>query len=141
MPCLLISLFLGPLNVLREAFNRVGSIVAKFLQHTGQPAGLSVDGSGQSGDAVDIAATVREVRAEGLLDTPTVAFDDLGEWSVHVVLTAVHQRRLVEFPISPEAATAINHTSRPRQYLRQFGREKRKHRGALGLKRLSLTRI
>ena len=127
--------------MLRETLNCVGSIVAKFLSARSPLAGLGVDGSGQSGDAVDIAAAVREMRAEGLLDTPTVAFDGLGERSVHGVLAAVHRRRLVEFPISPEAATAINHAVRPWQPTGQFCREKREHRGALGLKGLGLTRI
>src|ERR1700681_1033687 len=141
MAPLLVSLIFQLLDMLRETFNRVRHVVAKFLQHAGQLTGFSIDGSGQSGDAVNVPAAVREVTAEGLLYTAAVAFNGLSEGPIHTILAAVHRRRFVEFPISPVATTAINHAVRLRQSIRQVGCEKRKHRRAFRLKWLSFSGV
>ena len=71
--------------------------MAIFVQHMCNLARLGVDCSGQSGDAVDVAAAVGEAVAERLLDTAAVALDGFGERAVHFVRAAVNGLRRCDF--------------------------------------------
>jgi hypothetical protein len=71
-------LVLGLVDATRKALDSVPLIMAEFLQHARKLAGFAVDGSGQPGDAVDIAAAIRKAITKCSLDTAAVAFDGFG---------------------------------------------------------------
>ena len=72
-------LFLGLLDATRKTFDRVRLVMAKLVQYARRTARLGVDRSGQSRDAVDIAAAIGKAVAKRLLNALAVAFDGFGQ--------------------------------------------------------------